>query len=60
MNLTFYNTLTHKKEEFKPIDEKLVKMYKSLLSVPPPVSHFSTQEVDKFDANVDIILKRTK
>ena len=27
MNLTFYNTLTHKKEEFKPIDEKLVKMY---------------------------------
>ena len=46
-------------------------MYKSLLSVPPPVSHFSTQEVDKFDANstqevdkfdanVDIILKRTK
>ena len=27
MNLTFYNTLTHIKEEFKPIDEKLVKMY---------------------------------
>ena len=26
MNLTFYNTLTHKKEEFKPIDEKLVKI----------------------------------
>ena len=24
-------------------------MYKSLLSVPPPVSHFSTQEVDKCD-----------
>ena len=35
-------------------------MYKSLLSDPPHVSHFSTQEVDKFDANVDIILKRTK
>ena len=27
MKLTFYNTLTHKKDEFKPIDKNLVKMY---------------------------------
>ena len=27
MKLTFYNTLTHQKEKFKPIDENLVKMY---------------------------------
>ena len=27
MKLTFYNTLTHKKEEFEPIEKNLVKMY---------------------------------
>ena len=27
MNLTFYNTLTRKKEEFNPIDKNIVKMY---------------------------------
>ena len=27
MNLNFYNTLTRKKEEFKPIDDKEVKLY---------------------------------
>ena len=27
MNLSFYNTLTRKKEEFKPINEGIVKMY---------------------------------
>lgn len=37
MSIKFYNTLTRKKEEFKPIDEKEVKMY----SCGPTVYYFA-------------------
>ena len=37
MKIYFYNTLTRKKEEFKPIDEKEVKMY----SCGPTVYYFA-------------------
>ena len=30
MSIKFFNTLTRKKEEFKPIDEKEIKKYKKL------------------------------
>ena len=37
MSIKFYNTLTRKKEEFKPINEKEIKMY----SCGPTVYYFA-------------------
>ena len=37
MSIKFYNTLTRNKEEFKPIDEKEIKMY----SCGPTVYYFA-------------------